>query len=101
MKGACIFHLILVGIVSILILSVKNIRTWGWVLLRGLFNGRNPLSMAKVICRQSLTEKHRKINHMIIFMIQSVIFTSAAFEAFAKAMFFCICSICLGKKILK
>ena len=95
MKGACIFHLILVGIVSILILSVKNIRTWGWVLLRGLFNGRNPLSMAKV------TEKHRKINHMIILMIQSVIFTSAAFEAFAKAMFFGICSICLGKKILK
>ena len=49
----------------------------------------------------SLTEKHRKINHMIILMIQSVIFTSTAFEAFAKAMFFSICSICLGKKILR
>ena len=33
----------------------------------------------------SLTEKQRTINHKIILMIQSVSFTSGAFEAFAEA----------------
>ena len=49
-KGACIFHLILVGILSILILSIKNRRLGK----RCLLNGQNPFSMTKVICRQSL-----------------------------------------------
>ena len=44
-KRACIFHLILVGILSILILPVKN---------RGVvffpFNRQNPLSVTEVIC---------------------------------------------------
>ena len=39
----CIFHLILLGIPSNLILSIKN-GVWG------LLNGQNPLSMAEVIC---------------------------------------------------
>ena len=47
-KRGCIFHSILVGIPFILILSVKN-RGRG-----GLLNGQNPLSVTKVICRQSL-----------------------------------------------
>ena len=56
-KGACIFHLILVGILLILILSFKNRVVV--VVVRGgggwLLNGQNPLSMTKVICRQPLT----------------------------------------------
>ena len=48
-KRACIFLLILVDILSILILSVKN-REWG----EGFLNKQNPLSVTKVICRQSL-----------------------------------------------
>ena len=40
MKGACIFHLILVGILSFLVLSVKK-RRWGGFWL----NGQNPLSV--------------------------------------------------------
>ena len=40
---------ILVGILSILILSVKNRGKVGFLL-----NGQNPLSVTKVICRQSL-----------------------------------------------
>ena len=47
-KRECIFHLILVGILSILILSVKN-RDGG-----GLLIGQNLLSMMKVIFQQSL-----------------------------------------------
>ena len=54
-KRGCIFHLIFVGVrpPSILILSVNNRDGGGggWVLL----NGKNLLSMTKVICRQSLT----------------------------------------------
>ena len=49
-KGACILHLILVGNLSILILSVKNTGGGGFLL-----NGQNPLSVTKVICRQSLS----------------------------------------------
>ena len=50
-KRACMFHLILFGILSILIFSVKNrgvgdARRGGG----GLINGQNPLSMTKVIC---------------------------------------------------
>ena len=46
-KKVCIFHLILVGILSILSLSIKN---------RGSsLNGQNLLSVTKVICWQSLT----------------------------------------------
>ena len=48
-KMACIFHLILVSILSILTLSVKN-RGWFFFLL----NRQNPLSMTEVICRQTL-----------------------------------------------
>ena len=47
-KRVCILRLILFGILSILILSVKY-RGGG-----GLLNGQNLLSVAKVICRQSL-----------------------------------------------
>ena len=46
-KKVCIFHLILVGILSILPLSIKN--------RGGSLNGQNLLSVTKVICRQSLT----------------------------------------------
>ena len=46
-KRMCIFHLFLVGIPSILILSVKN-RGWG------LLNRENLLIVTKVICRQFL-----------------------------------------------
>ena len=46
-KRVCILRLILFGILSILILSVKY--RGG-----GLLNGQNLLSVAKVICRQSL-----------------------------------------------
>ena len=53
-KWTCIFHLILVGILSILILSVKN-RVGGRVLL----NKQNLFSVTKVICRQSLIHKQR------------------------------------------
>ena len=49
-KRACTFHLILFGILSILILSIKN---RGWVFF--LLNGQNPLSITKVICWYSLT----------------------------------------------
>ena len=44
-KTSCIFHLVLVGILSILILSVKN-RGSGWE--EGLPNGQNLLSVTKV-----------------------------------------------------
>ena len=47
MKGGFIFHLILIGILSILILLVKN-RGWGGE-GEGLLNGQNPLSVTKVI----------------------------------------------------
>ena len=53
-KRGCIFqfHLIFVGILSILIFSVNN---RGGVVDRVLLNGQNLLSMTKVICQQSLT----------------------------------------------
>ena len=41
------------GILSILILSVKDGRRWGGV-EESLLNGQNPLRMTKGICRQSL-----------------------------------------------
>ena len=50
-KRAYIFHLNLVGILSILILSIKNMGRGGRA---GLLNRQNMLSVAKVICRQSL-----------------------------------------------
>ena len=64
-KKVYIFYLILIGILSILILSVKN---WGGgggggggrgggEEVGGLLNGQILLSMTKVICRQSLTIK--------------------------------------------
>ena len=64
-KKIYIFYLILIGILSILILSVKN---WGGgggggggrgggEEGGGLLNGQILLSMTKVICRQSLTIK--------------------------------------------
>ena len=51
-KRVCIFHLILVGIPSFLILPIKN-RGEGVGFF--LLNRQNPLRMTKVICRQSLT----------------------------------------------
>ena len=42
----CIFHLILVGIPSTLILSIKNRGLGG----RGLLNRQDPLRLTKVIC---------------------------------------------------
>ena len=45
-KKGMYFHLILVGILSILLLSVKN--------MGELLVGQNPLSVAKIICRKSL-----------------------------------------------
>ena len=58
-KGACILHLILAGILSTLILSVKNrgevvVVVGGGGGGGGLLNGQNPLNVTKVICRQSL-----------------------------------------------
>ena len=47
MKRACIFHLILVGILSILISSVKNRRAVGGFLL----NWKNPLSMESYLSK--------------------------------------------------
>ena len=44
-KKGCIFHLILVGIPFVLILSIKNGRVEGFLL-----NGQNLLSITKVIC---------------------------------------------------
>ena len=44
----------------------------------------------------SLTEKQRTINHKIILMIQSLRFTSVAFEAFARHIY--VFSIYLSKK---
>ena len=55
MKGACILHLILIGILSILLLSVKNRGGVGGV---GFLNRQNPLSVTKVICRQSLDRNY-------------------------------------------
>ena len=51
-KRACMFHLILFGILSILIFSVKNRGVGDARRGRGggLLNGQNPLSMTKVIC---------------------------------------------------
>ena len=46
-KGACIFHFIFVGILSILILSIMNMEEGG----RGLLNKENLLSTTKVISR--------------------------------------------------
>ena len=46
-KEACMFFLILVGILSILILSIKNRGGWGG---RVFVNGQVLLSVAKVIC---------------------------------------------------
>ena len=51
-KRGCIFHLILVGIPSILILPVKDRGVGG-----GVLNGQNPSSVTKVICRQALIKK--------------------------------------------
>ena len=51
-KRACIFHLISFGILSILILSVKNRVVVGLLLHR-----QNPLSVTKVSCRQSLSSQ--------------------------------------------
>ena len=53
-KGICIFHLTLVGILSILILPVKNREgAAGMGEREYLFSGQNPLSLTKVICWQS------------------------------------------------
>ena len=54
-KRACIFHLIMLGIPSILILSVKK-KGMGE---GGLLNEKNLLSVIKAICWQSLTRSAR------------------------------------------
>ena len=46
-KGTCVFHLVLVGIPSILILSVKNKEVGDG----GLLSGQNPLGVTEAICR--------------------------------------------------
>ena len=51
-QQTCIFHLILHGIPSSLVLYCP-LRTG----VGGLFNRQNPLSVTKVICQRSLTEK--------------------------------------------
>ena len=53
-----IFHLILLGVSSSLVLFVKD-RGWGTGGGGGLLNGQNQLSVTKVIesCRRSLKEK--------------------------------------------
>ena len=56
-KKVCTYHLILVGILSILMLTVKNSTGGGFFWL----NEQNLLSVAKVICRQSLN--HIAINN--------------------------------------
>ena len=56
--------MILVGTPPILILSVKNRGWWGFLL-----NGQNPLSVTKVICRQSLTPKTNRPSFCIILKI--------------------------------
>ena len=48
-----IFHLILLGIPSSLVLFIKNRGMGGG----GLLNGQNLLSMTKIICGWSLKEK--------------------------------------------
>ena len=52
-QKTCIFHLILLGIPSSLVLPVKNRKVGGG----GLLKGKNPLSVTKVICWRSLKEK--------------------------------------------
>ena len=56
-KKVCTYHLILVGILSILMLTDKNSTGGGFFWL----NEQNLLSVAKVICRQSLN--HIAINN--------------------------------------
>ena len=56
-KMACIFHLSLLCISSILILPVKN-KEVGACLL----NGKNLLNVTKVICRQSLNPKNQMLH---------------------------------------
>ena len=51
-KRECIFYLILVGIPSTLIMSIKNKQGGG----SGFFlNGQNPISVIKAVCLQSLS----------------------------------------------
>ena len=61
-------YVILVGILSILIFSIKNMAVgWGGVLLNGL----NLLSVTKVICRQSLRNFHTSYvlpRHLFIYL---------------------------------
>ena len=52
-KEACMFHLILVGILSILILSVKNRGGWGG---RVFVNGQNLLNVTKLFVDSPLAE---------------------------------------------
>ena len=52
-QKTCIFHLILLGIQSSLVLSVKSKEMGGG----GLLGGQNLLSVAKVIRRWTLKEK--------------------------------------------
>ena len=63
-KRGCIFHLILVGIPFVLILSIKN-RGAGRVFI--MLNGQNPLSITKIICRQFLisTMADKSMKHLI------------------------------------
>ena len=58
--------MILVGTPPILILSVKSRGGGGGGGGGGLINGQNPLSVTKVICRQSLTPKTNRRSFCII-----------------------------------
>ena len=70
-KMACIFHLILLGIFSILILPVKN-KEVGACLL----NGQNLLNVTKVICRQSLNPKNQMLHKSNSFSSNDLINTN-------------------------
>ena len=72
-KRACTFHLVLVGILSILIFSVKN-----RIGIGRLLNGQNPLSVTKVICRQSLSVHQSSVcswRHIISLWLVEFIFS--------------------------
>ena len=58
-KRPCVFHLILVGFLSMWMLYAKS---RGIGRKKGFLNRKNLLSMTKVICRQSVNTKNQVIN---------------------------------------
>ena len=76
-SGGCIFHLILVSILSILILSVNN---RGRRSAGNLFNGKNPLSVTKVVCWQSLITAGVCTQFCLIVMQDFFIYKTSIFK---------------------